>query len=48
MSKTEAAFLDVNDKFPEMELNLVSGETLSVPFESRGEFSVILFYKHGL
>ena len=45
MSKVGLTFLDVNDVFPELDLKLVSGKTLSVP-EGTGEgYGVILFYR---
>ena len=41
----EGSVLDTNDMFPEMELQLVSGETIRLP-EATGEgYSVILFYR---
>ncbi len=43
----EGSVLDTNDMFPEMELQLVSGETIRLP-EATGEgYSVILFYRGG-
>jgi hypothetical protein len=36
MAKIKSVFLDQGDKFPEMELKLVSGETMRLP-EATGE-----------
>lgn len=45
MAKESAVFLDTNDAFPEMDLKLVSGETLSLP-EGTGEgYGIVLFYR---
>ncbi len=43
----DGSVLDTNDKFPEIELQLVSGETIRLP-EATGEgYSVVLFYRGG-
>lgn len=45
MSKIETKFLDTNDIFPELDLQLISGEKLKLP-EATGEgYGVILFYR---
>jgi peroxiredoxin len=45
MAKINSVFLDQGDKFPEMELKLVSGETMRLP-EATGEgYGVVLFYR---
>lgn len=45
MAKDNSTFLDANDPFPTLELNLVSGENLVLP-EGTGEgYGVILFYR---
>jgi peroxiredoxin len=45
MAKINSALLDKTDKFPEMELKLISGETLRLP-EAIGDGSgVVLFYR---
>ena len=45
MAKTGAVFLDTNDVFPDLELKLVSGETVKLP-EGTGEgYGVVLFYR---
>ena len=45
MAKIGAGFLDTNDVFPDLELKLVSGETLKLP-EGTGEgYGVVLFYR---
>ena len=45
MAREGRAYLDVNDAFPKMELQLVSGETLMLP-EGLGEgYGVVLWYR---
>ena len=45
MARIGAEFLDTNDVFPDLELKLVSGETLKLP-EGTGEgYGVVLFYR---
>jgi len=45
MSKAGSVFLDTNDVFPELELQLASGETMKLP-EGTGEgYGVLLFYR---
>ena len=45
MSKIGSTFLDTNDVFPELELQLISGERLKLP-EATGEgYGVVLFYR---
>jgi peroxiredoxin len=45
MAKENAAFLDTNDAFPEMDLKLVSGRTLSLPEATGKGYGVVLFYR---
>ena len=45
MSKMDLTFLDVNDVFPELELRLVSGKTLSVPEGTGKGYGVLLLYR---
>lgn len=45
MSKMGLAFLDVNDVFPELELKLVSGKTLSVPEGTGKGYGVLILYR---
>lgn len=45
MAKESAVFLDTNDAFPEMDLKLVSGRTLSLPEATRKGYGIILFYR---
>ena len=45
MAKAAATFLDANDFFPELDIQLISGETLKLP-ESFGEgYGVLLLYR---
>jgi hypothetical protein len=45
MTRKESRLLDTNDPFPQMEMQLISGETLKVP-EGLGEgYAVILLYR---
>jgi hypothetical protein len=45
MAKATTAFLDANDSFPELDIRLISGETLSLP-EGFGEgYGVLLLYR---
>jgi peroxiredoxin len=45
MGRVGSTFLDANDTFPETHLQLVSGNTLTLP-EGTGEgYGVILFYR---
>ena len=45
MGRIGSKLLDANDVFPELNLQLVSGETLKLP-EGIGEgYGVILFYR---
>ncbi len=45
MGKVGSTFLDTNDDFPELELQLASGETMKFP-EGTGEgYGVLLFYR---
>ena len=45
MSKMDLTFLDVNDVFPELELRLVSGKTLSLPEGTGKGYGVLLLYR---
>ena len=45
MAKADSIFLDVDGTFPEMELQLVSGENLALPDGFGGGYGVILFYR---
>jgi peroxiredoxin len=45
MARKSSALLDTNDLFPELELQLLSGETLQLP-EATGEgYGIVLFYR---
>ena len=45
MGRIGSAMLDTNDMFPKLDLQLVTGETLKLPEETRGGYGVILFYR---
>jgi hypothetical protein len=45
MARAGSAYLDTNDRFPNLELQLVSGEKLKLP-EGIGEgYGVVLIYR---
>ena len=45
MGKEVDVLLDTNDRFPELELQLVSGESIKLP-EATGEgYGIVLFYR---
>ena len=45
MARNANTFLDVNDPFPKIELQLVSGESLTLPEGTGKGYGVILFYR---
>ena len=45
MSRIGSRFLDANDVFPDLELQLVSGETLKLPKGIVNGYGVVLFYR---
>ncbi|MBC8176474.1 MAG: hypothetical protein ISR61_01485 [Desulfobacteraceae bacterium] len=45
MAKIGAGFLDANDVFPDLELKLVSGETVKLPEGTGAGYGVVLFYR---
>ncbi len=45
MAKSDSRVLDTNDQFPELDLQLISGETLSLPADTGEGYSVIFFYR---
>jgi peroxiredoxin len=45
MSRIGSRFLDANDVFPELELQLVSGNTLKLPDRNGNGYGVVLFYR---
>jgi hypothetical protein len=45
MGRTGSALLDTNDMFPEVTLQLVSGESLKIPGGAGGGYKVVLFYR---
>lgn len=45
MSRADAKILDTNDLFPNLELQTISGETLSLPTCTGDDYAVVLFYR---
>jgi hypothetical protein len=45
MARPDANLLDTNDLFPEMEIRLVSEETMSLPGDFGEGYAVILLYR---
>jgi hypothetical protein len=45
MSRIGSALLDTNDMFPELNLQLVSGESLKIPEGIADGYGVLLFYR---
>ena len=45
MTKADSTFLDVNDPFPILKLQLLSGETLNLPQGFGDGYGVMLFYR---
>lgn len=45
MGRTGSALLDTNDMFPELNLQLVSGESLKIPEGTGDGYGVLLFYR---
>jgi len=45
MVRTGSAFLDTNDMFPQLELQLVSGEKLKLPEGIEEGYGVIIIYR---
>ena len=45
MGKMGSTFLDANDVFPEIDLMLVSGETLKLAGRKGEGYTVVLFYR---
>lgn len=45
MGKMGSTFLDANDVFPEIDLTLVSGETLKLAGRKGEGYTVVLFYR---
>ena len=45
MAKIGAGFLDANEVFPDLELKLVSGETVKLPEGTGVGYRVVLFYR---
>jgi len=45
MARIGSVILDTNDPFPELDLKLVSGETLKLPQATGEGYGVVLFYR---
>jgi hypothetical protein len=45
MARFDSRLLDTNDSFPEMELQLVSGENLKIPDGLGDGYAVVLLYR---
>jgi hypothetical protein len=45
MARIDSLILDTNDRFPNLELKLVSGETLKLPQGTGEGYGVVLFYR---
>ena len=45
MGRIGSALLDANDVFPELNLQLVSGETLKLPEGTGESYGLVLFYR---
>jgi hypothetical protein len=45
MGRVGSVLLDTNDMFPELNLRLVSGESLNIPEGTGDGYSVLLFYR---
>jgi hypothetical protein len=45
MGRIGSIFLDTNDKFPELDLQLVSGETLNLPKDAGEGYAVFFTYR---
>lgn len=47
MANENSVLLDTNDHFPELNFQLVSGETLRLPEATGSGYGVVLFYRGG-
>jgi len=45
MARTGTVLLDANDRFPEMEMQLASGERLKLPEGTGKGYGVVLIYR---
>lgn len=45
MARKDARLLDANDRFPEMEFQLLSGQSLKLPLDAGDGYAVILIYR---
>ena len=45
MARAVSTILDMNDPFPEVELRLLSGDTIQMPEDLGGTYGIILFYR---
>ncbi|MGD8228751.1 MAG: hypothetical protein PVH82_07935 [Desulfobacteraceae bacterium] len=45
MAKVREVFLDANDRFPELEMEIISGGTLSLPRDFGNGYAVFILYR---
>ena len=45
MAKADSTFLDINDPFPNLELQLSTGETFNLPEDFGGNYGIVLIYR---
>jgi hypothetical protein len=45
MAKVDSTLLDANDAFPEMGIQLISGEQFTLPEATGRGYGVVLFYR---
>jgi hypothetical protein len=45
MARSGATFLDTGDRFPDMDLQLISGQSMKIPQDLEDGFAVLLFYR---
>ena len=45
MGREGSIILDTNDRFPDMDLKLISGETVKLPDATGEGYGIVLFYR---
>ena len=45
MTRAAATLLDTGDRLPDMTLELISGESLTIPGDLKEGYAVLLFYR---
>ncbi len=45
MGREGSVILDANDMFPEIDLQLISGETIKLPAATGEGYGIVLFYR---